>query len=683
MAPFEEMPLAIGAELRSLTPRPMFNARVEKGYERALAQGRGEEARMLIREVILENFMSHKYSRIPLGPGINVICGPNGAGKSSILLGISLALGQSHTERSKRLRDLIRWGEDFARITLILDNSPRDGRRPLPRVKRDYVVLTRVLRADGRYWFEIDGAAAPREAVRRLLAKLGVSPENMLIIMHQGMVERFAALDPKERLILMEEAAGLREFRARVLSARRKLAKALSEEKVVKELLENARQTLEYWREQYERYQVKKELLMRREFLERELAWARVAEREKDVSSLEGAVKAREDELASVEAEAEELKARIEELMGRVGELRAERRAKMREAVEAEGRSAKGRAFLSLADKLSEDGLHVLAETCSVEMGLEVADLSGLKSALARAIEEAEVRAKRAMGRAEELDVEIASLTDRLIGNRVRLEVLSIRGEQLRAELRDLRKDLKARRVRLNELKAKAEALGPRVPAPRAPEDVEDELRRVEGHIAALRDVGEEAELMYERYSKLYNELEKKAEEVRANREEAMGEVRRRMEAWRSVVGRMIEDVDARFRAILARMQGDGSVELVNTDDIEEAGVEIKVGFRKAKPVPLDAFVQSGGERSVATVAFLLALQQHVRSPFRAIDEYDVHLDPVNRQRLAEALVAAIEGSDAQYIVITPGALPFSGEDIRVITVQSVEGESVVKVLRP
>ena len=249
------------------------------------APGR-EEAGMLIREVILENFMSHKYSRIPLGPGINVICGPNGSGKSSVLLGISVALGQSHTERSRRLRDLIRWGEDYARVTLILDNSPRDGRRPIPRIKKDYVVLTRVLRADGRYWFEVDGVAATREQVVRLLSKLGVDPDNMLIIMHQGMVERFAALDPKERLILLEEATGLRELRERVLKARKKLSKVLSEEKAVEELLRNAGQTLAYWREQYERYQAKKEFLLRKEFLERELAWSRVSGREAEVSRL-------------------------------------------------------------------------------------------------------------------------------------------------------------------------------------------------------------------------------------------------------------------------------------------------------------------------------------------------------------------------------------------------------------
>ncbi|RJS79309.1 hypothetical protein CW711_03115 [Candidatus Bathyarchaeota archaeon] len=83
---------------------------------------------MLIREIILESFMSYDYARIPLKPGVNIICGPNGSGKSSILLGISVALGQSYTERSKRLSDLIRWGREMGRVTLVLDNSRRGGR---------------------------------------------------------------------------------------------------------------------------------------------------------------------------------------------------------------------------------------------------------------------------------------------------------------------------------------------------------------------------------------------------------------------------------------------------------------------------------------------------------------------------------------------------------------------------
>ena len=49
---------------------------------------------------------------------------------------------------------------------------------------------------------------------------------------------------------------------------------------------------------------------------------------------------------------------------------------------------------------------------------------------------------------------------------------------------------------------------------------------------------------------------------------------------------------------------------------------------------------QSGGERSIALMAFLLALQQHIASPFRAIDEFDVHLDPKNREVISKLIVA-------------------------------------------
>ncbi|HEV8360879.1 MAG TPA: AAA family ATPase, partial [Candidatus Thermoplasmatota archaeon] len=72
----------------------------------------------MIRSVELEDFMSYEHALVPLQPGLNVIVGPNGAGKSSILHAIALVLGQSHTERARKLVDLIRWGKDEARISV-------------------------------------------------------------------------------------------------------------------------------------------------------------------------------------------------------------------------------------------------------------------------------------------------------------------------------------------------------------------------------------------------------------------------------------------------------------------------------------------------------------------------------------------------------------------------------------
>ena len=242
---------------------------------------------MLIQEVILENFMSYEYARVPFKHGVNVICGPNGSGKSSLLLAISVALGQSYTERSRKLSDLIRWGKDQARVTLILDNTKRGGKRPVPKFNKDQIFLTRVLRRDGQYWFELNNTAVTKNDVERLLSRLGVDPNNMLIIMHQNMVEQFTVLSQQEKLRMVEAAVGLEPYRANVLEAQKKLTRILSQEESVGKLLESAEQTLNYWREQYDRYQEKKQLQTKRRFLERELAWAEVVRREEIIKELE------------------------------------------------------------------------------------------------------------------------------------------------------------------------------------------------------------------------------------------------------------------------------------------------------------------------------------------------------------------------------------------------------------
>src|SRR3972149_3996151 len=117
----------------------------------------------LLHGVELQTFMSYESAFVPLGPGLNLIVGPNGSGKSSILLGISLVLGQAHTERAKRLSALIRWGTDGARVSLVLDNATPEGGRLFPHAREEKVTVTRVLRANGDYLYLIDGRPIPKQ----------------------------------------------------------------------------------------------------------------------------------------------------------------------------------------------------------------------------------------------------------------------------------------------------------------------------------------------------------------------------------------------------------------------------------------------------------------------------------------------------------------------------------------
>ena len=674
---------------------------------------------MLIKEIILENFMSYEYARIPLKQGINIICGPNGAGKSSILVGISVALGQSYTERSKKLSDLIRRGKDVGRVTLVLDNSRRGGRRPVRRINKDHIYLTRVLRRDGKYWFEIDNVHATKAEVIRLLSRFKVDPDNMLIIMHQDMAEQFVILPPQEKLKLVEAAAGLESYRKNVLEARSKLRRILSQEDSLKKMLESAEETLNYWREQYERFQQKKQLLIKRRFLERELAWAEVARIEEEFSEVKRKLNRRRSELERVsekmrfsEGEVNKLRRELENAKDSWRKLFDERLVLERKKAEHEF-NVKNAEMLSDVQSLVEDGRRMvdsfMGGISSIEEGAAYPDsridadhtlqIALVAENLERRFEELNVRivkmreaiekSRRSLPILEEevsdvkskmqkLSDDIEELNERILNERINLAILEYRSGEIKSEIREMERKIKSLEGRIAEATSRAEEKGSRIAVLRSPDEILDEIHMVDGRIAAMADIPGDVERMYESYSKLYLELQEKARLAAENREKALAEVEQRMATWRRLIRDLLSSVSSQYEKILSYADGAGYVRLVNDEDIESAGIEIYIGFRGSKPVPLNIYSQSGGERSTSIMAFLLALQQHIKSPFRAIDEYDVHMDPRNREIIANLLISAVKDGGAQYLAITPNQTYFEGKEIHMITVQNIGGSSIV-----
>jgi chromosome segregation ATPase len=637
---------------------------------------------MLIQEVILENFMSYEYARVPFRPGVNVIGGPNGAGKSSLLLAISVGLGQTYTERSRKLSDLIRWGKDKARVTLILDNSKRGGKRPVQKYNKDQLFLTRVLRRDGKYWFELENRAATKQDVERLLGRFGVDPDNMLIIMHQNMVEQFSVLSNLEKLRMVEAAVGLEPFRENVLQAQHKLTRILSQEESVGKLLESAEQTLNYWREQYEKYQEKKQMQTKRRFLDRELAWAEVERRESILKELQADRQREQENLNRIEEETKTVKGQLADQQSQQEALKETMKTVLDERFSLERGIAENEATATMVQQLLTEAAVLEPEIQKNAGRFKLFRSENLREMLANSRQNlSKINEKVTENQSKLQSVEEASdkVTNHVLDNRVQLALLQYRRENAEGDLKKLDRAVKDAETNLTAATAKAEQSGARIAVIKSTAEIFDEIRVTDGHLAALADVSEDIERMYESYSKLYLELKEKAQVVAENREKTLQEVKVRMEAWRTVMQRLLERVNLEYQKIMGQTLATGEVRLANGNDIETAGLEILVGFKGGKPVALDAYTQSGGERTTATMSFLLALQQHVRSPFRAVDEYDIHMDPKNREMIARMLLSMIKDATAQYIVITPSQITFAQQNANIVTVQNVEGKSVVR----
>ena len=94
---------------------------------------------------------------------------------------------------------------------------------------------------------------------------------------------------------------------------------------------------------------------------------------------------------------------------------------------------------------------------------------------------------------------------------------------------------------------------------------------------------------------------------------------------------------------------GVGSLQLTNKDNILETGIEISVQPRGKKVKKLSLL--SGGERSLAAIAFLFAIFKSFPSPFYILDEVEAALDDANLHRMIDLLEYL--KNDAQFVIVT------------------------------
>ena len=117
-------------------------------------------------------------------------------------------------------------------------------------------------------------------------------------------------------------------------------------------------------------------------------------------------------------------------------------------------------------------------------------------------------------------------------------------------------------------------------------------------------------------------------------------------------------------------MQRKGHAGQINVD-YSTMKLTIKVTDSAKTKAITDTRAMSGGERSYSTLAFNLALGDESDSPFRAMDEFDVFMDAVNRRISIETLLDFARNThfDKQFLFITPqdiSAVDAQADDIKI-----------------
>ncbi|KAF2404194.1 putative ABC/SMC5 protein [Trichodelitschia bisporula] len=149
---------------------------------------------------------------------------------------------------------------------------------------------------------------------------------------------------------------------------------------------------------------------------------------------------------------------------------------------------------------------------------------------------------------------------------------------------------------------------------------------------------------------------------------------------WEPQLDALVAKISAAFSHNFEKIGCAGQVGVhKDPEDFAQWAIRIEVKFREAEELSLlDSHRQSGGERAVSTIFYLMALQTLARSPFRVVDEINQGMDPRNERMVHERMVdIACSENTSQYFLITPKLLNDLKYDPRMMVHVIYSGESM------
>ena len=182
-------------------------------------------------------------------------------------------------------------------------------------------------------------------------------------------------------------------------------------------------------------------------------------------------------------------------------------------------------------------------------------------------------------------------------------------------------------------------------------DQVDRKLSKIRAEISSLGRINYLAEEQYADVVGNYKQMSMRINELEEEKGSILKFIDEVEREKQSHFMKAYNDVCENFSTIFSKLTGggDGRLELQKPEDPFSGGVDLYVQF-PGKPMRL-ASGASGGERSVAAIAYLLAIQRFLKAPFYLFDEIDAHLDDLNVSKLADVLKD--HTTDAQFIVVT------------------------------
>ncbi|RME55461.1 hypothetical protein D6777_00435, partial [Candidatus Woesearchaeota archaeon] len=239
----------------------------------------------------------------------------------------------------------------------------------------------------------------------------------------------------------------------------------------------------------------------------------------------------------------------------------------------------------------------------------------------------------------QKYEVEIIKNEERIMGKESSMNDVNVRIAMINGELEGLKKefeeynDVQLRRgVSLAELNS--------------------EIKSLEQAMRNMGNVNMRALEIYEKVKEEYDVLTEKYEKLKLEKEDVLRMMYEIDSKKKEVFIKTFNAVDKYFQEIFLTLTTKGHkafLQLENPEDPFDGGVDIKLELARNKY--LDTKGMSGGEKTMAALSFIFAIQEYKPAHFYVLDEVDAALDKKNSELLSKLIAKYAEKS--QYIVIS------------------------------
>ncbi|MBS3168251.1 chromosome segregation protein SMC [Candidatus Woesearchaeota archaeon] len=182
-------------------------------------------------------------------------------------------------------------------------------------------------------------------------------------------------------------------------------------------------------------------------------------------------------------------------------------------------------------------------------------------------------------------------------------------------------------------------------------EELKIQIKNDEKTLSNIGNVNLRALEVYEQIQKEYEKIVDKVSQLKLEKDEVLNMMAEIETKKKDIFLKTYKAISKKFKEIFGELttKGEVHIDLENPENPLEGGIEIQVKVHGSKYLDIKSL--SGGEKTMAALAFLFSIQEYEPSPFYLLDEVDAALDKKNSELLSKLI--AKYTSRAQYVVIS------------------------------